>query len=53
MVTMVPKSVQGFLVTIGKHGNNGTIDKFANVTVDSTQNARIVDNFYKRKSYRL
>ena len=36
------KSVQGFLVTIGKNGTNSTIGRFADFTVGRTPNVAIV-----------
>ena len=41
LVPMVPlqtKNVQGFLVTIGKNGINGTIDRFADFAIGKTPN---------------
>ena len=32
------KQVQGFLVTVGKNGTSGTIDRFAEFTIEKTPN---------------
>ena len=38
MVPLAAENVQGFLVTIGKNGTNGTIGRFSDFTIGRTPN---------------